>query len=127
MATPPPPVPARKPQRSGEPFFQQKRLAVPRISVQGPNTLSFWLMCSWSNVQTQSIPQFAKKNFIFRSVHGFFISDMSEFATRPVVYALVDRLTSVGSNPTKRNLLHFLSLGSDLHPKLSLVFMQKQG
>ena len=39
------------------------------------------------------------------------------------------QIDNVGSNPNdyRMKILHFLSLGSDLHPKLSFFFMQKQG
>ena len=68
--TPPPPPP-----RSGEKtpmfrrnvpasrFFSKRGSRCPGSQSQGANTPSFWLFGSWSNVETQSIPQFAKKNF----------------------------------------------------------------
>ena len=74
LQPPPPPFRREKPnvpaQRSGEPFFQQKRFPVPRISVPGRKHTFLLVFGSWSNVETQSIPQFAKKNFISRSVYG---------------------------------------------------------
>ena len=51
-------------------FFSKRGSWCPGSQSQGANTPSFWLFGSWSNVETQSIPQFAKKNFISRSLHG---------------------------------------------------------
>ena len=81
-------------------FFSKTGSQCPGSQSQGPNTPPFWLFCSWSYVETQSFPQFAKKNFHLSVCTWFLISDMSESATGPVAYALAYRLTSVGSNPT---------------------------
>ena len=51
-------------------FFSKRGSRCPISQSQGANTPSVWLFGSWSNVETQSIPQFAKKNFISRSVYG---------------------------------------------------------
>ena len=110
-------------------FFSKRGSQCPGSQSQGPNTPSFWFFCSWSNVETQSSPHFAKIFFHLWVCTWFLITCTSESATGPVVYALVCRLASVSSNPDdyQPKFLHFLSLGSDLHPKLSFLFMQKQG
>ena len=81
-------------------FFSKRGSRCPGSQSQGANTPSFWLFCSWSNVETQSIPQFAKKKFHLSVSTWFLISSMSESATGLVVYALVYRLANVGSSPT---------------------------
>ena len=89
FATPPPP-------RSGEKnpmfrrnvpasrFFSKRGSRCPGSQSQGANTPSFWLFGSWSNVETQSIPQFAKKNFHLSVSIWFLVSSLSEPATGPV-------------------------------------------
>ena len=64
---PPPQKQRRNPNKSAEqisgPIFSEKKFPVPWISVLGPNTPSFWLLCSWSHVETQNISQFPEKNY----------------------------------------------------------------
>ena len=65
-------------------FFSKRGSRCPGSQSQGANTPSFWLFGSWSNVETQSIPQFAKKNFHLSVSIWFLVSSMSELATGPV-------------------------------------------
>ena len=65
-------------------FFSKRGSRCPGSQSQGANTPSFWLFGSWSNVETQSIPQFAKKNFHLSVCIWFLVSRMSEPATGPV-------------------------------------------
>ena len=65
-------------------FFSKRGSRCPGSQSQGANTPSFWLFGSWSNVETQSIPQFAKKNFHLSVSIWFLVSILSEPATGPV-------------------------------------------
>ena len=65
-------------------FFSKRGSRCPGSQSQGANTPSFWLFGSWSNVETQSIPQFAKKNFHLSVSIWFLVSSLSEIATGPV-------------------------------------------
>ena len=65
-------------------FFSKRGSRCPGSQSQGANTPSFWLFGSWSNVETQSIPQFAKKNFHLSVSIWFVVSSLSEPATGPV-------------------------------------------
>ena len=100
----PPPVPARKTQRSGATFrravFSAKEVPgaqdlSPRVQTHLPFGCSvvgvMWKPKASLNLQ--------KKNFHLSVCPWFLISCMSESATGPVVYALICRLPSVGSNP----------------------------
>ena len=96
FALQPPQPPATPPPRSGEKnpmfrrnvpasrFFSKRGSRCPGSQSQGANTPSFWLFGSWSNVETQSIPQFAKKNFHLSVSIWFLVGSMSEPATGPV-------------------------------------------
>ena len=65
-------------------FFSKRGSRCPGSQSQGANTPSFWLFGSWSNVETQSIPQFAKKIFHLSVCIWLLVSIMSEPATGPV-------------------------------------------
>ena len=69
-------------------FFSKRGSRGPGSQSQGANTPSFWLFCSWSNVETQSIPQIVKKIFHLLVTTWFLVNSMSGPATGPVVYAL---------------------------------------
>ena len=70
-------------------FFSKRGSRGRGSQSQGANTPSFWLFCSWSNVETQSIAQIVKKNSHLFVTTWFLVSSMSEPATGPVVYAVV--------------------------------------
>ena len=65
-------------------FFSKRGSRCPGSQSHSANTPSFWLFGSWSNVETQSISQFAKKNFHLSVCIWFLVSSMSEPATGPV-------------------------------------------
>ena len=126
---PPPPVPARKTQCSGATFrraiFSAKEVpGAQDLSPRAQTHLPFG--CSVVGVmwKPKASLRLQKKFFHLSVCTWFLISGMSEPATGPVVYAQAYRCACVGSNPTNhppKFFLHFLSLCSDLHPKLSLV------
>ena len=102
----PPPVPARKTQRSGATFrqavFSAKEVpSAQDLSPRAQTHLPFG--CSVVGVMWKpkaSLNLQKKKNFHLSVCTWFLISGMSESATGPVVYALVCRLASVSSNST---------------------------
>ena len=80
-------------------FFSKRGSRCPGSQSQGANTPSFWLFGSWSNVETQSIPQFAKKQF--SSLGLYMVPGQQYFRTChwSSGYALVCRSASVGAIP----------------------------
>ena len=98
-------------------FCSKRGSRCPGSQSQGANTPSFWLFGSWSNVETQSIPQFAKKNFISRSVYGSWLAGCQN---RPLVQWICTGLQICKRrfNPLYRAtefFLHFLTLDSATH------------
>ena len=89
---PPPPFQREKPnvpaQRGGEPFFQQMRFPVPRISVPGPKH-TFLLVVLVGVMWKPKAALNLQKKFHLSVCTWFLINEMSESATDPVVYALL--------------------------------------
>ena len=117
----PPPCPAQPPplqigeeiptnrwNKSADSFFAKTSSQCPAATVPGPNTPSFWLLCSWSHVETQKFSRFSKKIFIFWSTWSL-SSTMTTSGSGPVVYALLYKGNGSGSisGPI---FFHFLSL-----------------
>ena len=111
---PPHPVPARKTQRSGTTFrravFSAKEVpSAQDLSPRAQTHLPFG--CSVVGVRWKPKASLnLQKKFHLSVCAWFLISDVSESATGPVVYALVYGLTNVGSNSTTRSFCTFCHL-----------------
>ena len=115
---PPPPRPNRRrnPNKSADQCFSKTGSQCPGSQSQTPNTPSFWLLCSWSRVETQNISQFSKK-----------ISSLGLYMV-PEQYHGSVRWWSTGICPGLQILWRWLNSRTDffLH-FLSLVLMRKLG
>ena len=65
LATPPPKIgkqiSTNRRNKSADRFFSKTGSRCPGSQSQAPNTPSFWLLCSWSHVESQNMYQLSKK------------------------------------------------------------------
>ena len=118
ISPPPPPKSVKKSQqttnKSADRFFSKTGSQCPGSQSQAPNTPSFWLLNSWSHVETQNISQFSKKNFRLSVSTWSLSKGVAVHSDGAAVYAWSCIFAGVGSIPTIYGPEFF-----DLQPKLS--------